>query len=361
MADLSQLFKVAPTTAAFMTGGQQAMDEQSQGLEQQRLQQLIQSLQQKNQQDSVMNPLLVDQQRLNNQTLQTKIPGLEADNQTKVLANRQTEGTLESTINATNSKNDSQVAEDQIKRAKNVGGFLGNAGFALENVPVGQRKEKLASLLAGAGISANDPKMAGMLGIFSQIPEDKLPTALTTYGKQMLQQSEQYMQHLDATKMTTEARSADVAATNATNIKIANIRAEAAASKAEQAKGIEVLIAKAKTPAAKAEVLEAAAAQEPDPILKQQYIVRAGEARQRAAEDARNRNPQPRIDVPALAGVQAAQPAQATAPIGGAAPTGGGVSSGPIKNMSDLQKMYPGVPADKLRAVYKKKFGVDLQ
>lgn len=30
-------------------------------------------------------------------------------------------------------------------------------------------------------------------------------------------------------------------------------------------------------------------------------------------------------------------------------------------NLADVQKMYPGVPADKLKEAYKKKFGVDLQ
>jgi len=29
--------------------------------------------------------------------------------------------------------------------------------------------------------------------------------------------------------------------------------------------------------------------------------------------------------------------------------------------LADVQKMYPGVPADKLKEAYKRKFGVDLQ
>lgn len=33
----------------------------------------------------------------------------------------------------------------------------------------------------------------------------------------------------------------------------------------------------------------------------------------------------------------------------------------PVSSLADVQKMYPGVPADKLREAYKRKFGVDLQ
>ena len=62
------------------------------------------------------------------------------------------------------------------------------------------------------------------------------------------------------------------------------------------------------------------------------------------------------IDVPAVANMPAVPPR--------ARPTAPGISKPteqPKHSLADVQKMYPGVPPEKIKDAYKKKFGVDLQ
>lgn len=73
-----------------------------------------------------------------------------------------------------------------------------------------------------------------------------------------------------------------------------------------------------------------------------------------------------------LSGKVPMRPNTAPAPAQIPAPGGASVSGGapgqpnapnppPPSSLADVQKMYPGVPADKLKEAYKKKFGVDLK
>lgn len=67
-----------------------------------------------------------------------------------------------------------------------------------------------------------------------------------------------------------------------------------------------------------------------------------------------------KIDTPAIAGLPAVPPRPPVMPPTGT-PQGRPTAAPPKAVLADVQKMYPGVPAEKLREAYKKKFGVDLQ
>lgn len=51
----------------------------------------------------------------------------------------------------------------------------------------------------------------------------------------------------------------------------------------------------------------------------------------------------------------------ARAPTFGGQPPAPAPAKPPTQSLADVQKMYPGVPADKIREAYKRKFGVDLK
>lgn len=91
-----------------------------------------------------------------------------------------------------------------------------------------------------------------------------------------------------------------------------------------------------------------------DPDKAAYFQARADAVRPQAEAEINNRPAG--IDVPAATGLPQAPRASIAAPSAPAAAPKNAPS-----NLADVSKMYPGVPAEKLREAYKKKFGVDLK
>jgi hypothetical protein len=216
MADLSNLFKVAPITASYMTGGQQAMDEQSQGLEQQRLQQLIQQMQIQNQQSQSMNPLLMEHQQLQNQTLGAKLPGIGLEQDAQRLKNQETAGTLESTIGAKNSDNLTKISGNELKNAEEINKSYTKYANVLEGIPEDMRFGVLKGLV---GEKTSKTPMFQFLS--TQVKSEDLPKVLKQMAEAALQENPQYRQAMDPAK----ERSASAAATNKTTLEAHRIDA----------------------------------------------------------------------------------------------------------------------------------------
>lgn len=127
------------------------------------------------------------------------------------------------------------------------------------------------------------------------------------------------------------------------------------------AMSLESRLRMAKNAKEKAEILEQGyqeAQAAGDGNLAAIYLMRAQEARQRAAEDEANRMAKPgQIDTPAVGGLPAIPPPTATAPIGGGNPQ----QAPKAHSLVDLRKMYPGRSDADIKAAYKAKFGVEPQ
>lgn len=275
MADLSALFNYAPTTAGALVGQQQAMDTQSQGLEQQKLQQLIEGMKQDQAQSAAMNPLRV-------QELQQK-------NRGTGLANDLTQATQDSTIGATNAGNSLKISSDNVKQAQQAASMFSSWAGILDATPdePGARPAKMMELLKSANMDPNSPQVAPLLKVFSQTPSAKLPQTLRTIGDDLVHHSAAYMQANDVenTRAAAVTQSATTHA-NAT-VQAATISADAKRDvqglKNSQKDGLNQLVA-AKNFQGAATMAEAFALSETDPDRKQ--ALHAFAARMAAADQA---------------------------------------------------------------------------
>lgn len=99
-----------------------------------------------------------------------------------------------------------------------------------------------------------------------------------------------------------------------------------------------------------------------DPDKAAYFMSRAAALRPQAEAEIASGRP-PGIDVPQVAGLPAA-PGPNIAPsraVGGAVGQPAQPVAKPPSTLADVSKMYPGVPPEKLRDAYKKKFGVELK
>lgn len=356
MSDLSQLMNVAPGSAAFMMGGNNRQAQDTEVLNQQKLQQLIQELQVKNQQSQAMNPLLVEQQGLTNRGLEAGLPGIAANSSIAGTNAAKAAGTLSSDITAGNSKNQTEVVANNAKQQEVIGQAFGRLGASLKNVPdaPGARMLHLQQALANMGLSQDDPRAGDLLKSFSNIPSDKLPDALTAFGNDQLKQSREYLQ----TKMTADAHIAGIDRQTAAQERIE--QAKIAAGKYNKASRIQTAdqaIDNAKSARERYQKLVDAATQsklDGDSESFDRYSARAEAVRPQAEAEIASQKPGG-IDTGAVTGM----PTNAGPSI---APRDGTNPVPPkIQSITDLQKMYPGIPPDKLREAYKKKFGVDIR
>ena len=185
MSDLSELFKVAPLSAAFQTGQNQAQGRQTEGLRQQELQQLIESRLQKMKQDQLLNPLMVEHQGLQNENLRLGQPRLREEGIEAQLKNQITQGTLGSTIASTNAKNTGVVGAEGAKDAERMHEAMTEAAAMLEQVPPAMRMQTFQQLLQARGFTPQDPKVQGLLQVVGQQDANQLPQFFSKMSNQL--------------------------------------------------------------------------------------------------------------------------------------------------------------------------------
>lgn len=204
MSDLSDLFQVAPGTAAFGLGQQQSSDLATAAADRQRLQQLIQQIQIKNQFDQQNNPLLLQHQQGLNDTQAAQLPGVQADSSLKVTNANNAAAMAPGVVAAGNAQNAGKVTAAHATALSQVGQMIASMGASLANVPVPARQGALAALAKSSGM-ADDPAGQQILQQFSQVSPDQLPQALTQYGITHAKMGEQYLATTDAANIRGEA------------------------------------------------------------------------------------------------------------------------------------------------------------
>jgi hypothetical protein len=370
MADLSSLMQIAPNSAAFMMGQNNSQAMQSEALKQQQLQQIIQGLIQEQQQNQQMNPLKVDQQRLQNQGLEAELPGKRAHSESQGLDAQLKRLTQPGEVEATNAGNAAKVTKADAEKMTQIGQLFGRMGVALENEPdqPGARAGKMMQMLQQSGFPANDPRWKPLLDTFQAVPSAQLPKALQATSEKWLKQTEGYQQAMDVenVKRTSAEKIATDHNKTLTNIQQMQIDAgkydkkqvatdfksqvDASLLKAAGNPEGQLAILNRAQVIATQQGLPALAANFGDQAASIEKLVKAKIGAGAAAKPdigtttgGRVPNmPAPDITPPARAALAPASQPQ-------------------VKSIMDLQKMYPGVPAAKLQELYKKKFGVDLQ
>jgi hypothetical protein len=377
MADLSSLMRIAPVSAAGMTGAGFESDMLNKQVERQRLSQLVHELSIKNQQSQVMNPLLAQEKGLQNQGLEAGLPGIAANSALAGTNATKAAGTLQTDIAAGNSKNQTSQVEDIGKQAATMATMIGKMGAALEAVPdePGARATAWTQMLQQSGLS-KVPGVAEFVQGFQKVPSSQLPQAIKKFTDNVLQQTSQFQ----GTKYTADkgydSSTENNKRTNATLREVEQMRIDAGKYDKKkmasdfQGKVDELLNATKGDPAKMYAVLNRAAvlahqAQLPDLAMSYQTQAAALQNQVQAATSAKANpqaggvntgaltdqaiptNPQLSVAPPPLPGASQAQ-----------APAPGQKSP---QSLADVQKMYPGIPPEKLREAYKKKFGVDLK
>ena len=318
---------------------------------QQGNQQAIQSRGLQNTFDEQMNPLKVQRENLLNQTSEAQIPGLRADSEM-----RQRKNQMESLLN-----------DDQIKslKAKYKTEELQRHSADLE--ALGQLSLQLAETtwanpLGAAARAKAEFERSGHGKMWNPqwdtLPPDRLAMELNHMGAGIQATNTKLVQALQ----TQDARGRnalqleDRRAANRSDIEAMKIKARA------ELQNTKVAATRSKDPT----TLQALAAKytmqanaETDPEVKAQLFSQANDAYEAAFGLTTGRVEAGQAGKPDIGAVANLPTNPKPVP-----PVLGGETKPKAANkhsLSEVQKMYPGVPAEKLKEAYKKKFGVDLQ
>ena len=305
----------------------------------------------KNQRDQQMLPYDLKAAGLKNQIDEARLPQMFALTKKQQLDNQFDEATLDAKIKAELGNFRSKAGKQDLEQITQAGNAYVQAGQMLDLMP-GVATHAYAKQLLGQYYHPS----------FDQVTPAALGQTISLIGKRMVEAQPGYLQKqgLEGLKIEGKNELAD---------KKAERDKELAAFKATLSEKLAKLKAdtvKSKDPAtarAIANKLFLAAQQETDPDKKAELMEQAqgfneiafAEIERRAQATNANKPNLPALGietnqmppVPSLPGAQpqTASPQQTPKPA----------------SLADVQKMYPGVPADKLREAYKRKFGVDLQ
>ena len=206
--------------------------------------------------------------------------------------------------------------EGAVKKTDAYSQLMGVASAQLSNIPPPARHAWLANFAQQNGIDPKDPAVQSIWQQTSQIPPEKLPQALEAFRNKIIQQGAAYRSHIDGIK-----------AQGAEQRGLEQLRIDAGKyNKNKVATDVGSMLLKANNPTQKAEILESAyyvALDNNDNESASKYLARAKEARQRAAEDAKNRSvgaPGAMYDPTQSVIVNKPSPT-ANAPIGGSSTT----------------------------------------
>lgn len=357
MTDLSQL--LGPGTAALWAGQNQRLEQEKSMADAERVKMEIEKLRQRQAFDSQQNPLLLEQQRLTNAGLEAGLPGITADAASKGIDVRKKKATFDSDVYREQLDNLFKGDEARAKRTKMFGDTFVSFAPLLAQIPdaPGARINALKSLMQQAGIPVDGEAGRAFASVLANTPTAQLPETLQRMGTNMVEMSAPYLQATGVAKINKEAQEQIAAGNNATQIKVANIQAEARKAAASgKAKAVDIVeqVKAGKLSFEKAAVafdVMAAMSDDPEEKAKYQDLAQRYEAANLAPKTAGQTG---KVDLDAQ-GIPTTQPKLALTSPQGNKPTP------KVNSLADVQKMYPGVPADKLREAYKNKFGVELK
>lgn len=359
MADYTQSL---PGIGAYWAGQRERQDQEQNQAKLMELQQALKIKEQEAAFAQQSNPLKLEEMSLRNQGLQAGLPGIMADVEGKQLGVAKTKATQDSSIKATNAENIFKADATKAKRVGAMAEAFTQFGPLLKQLPdaPGARANVLRTLMGQSGYSLDTPEGQAFAKILESTPSAQLPDTLISMGEQLIKMTGPYIQATSVANINKEAQKEIAADNRAAQIKMNNDRIQSserkAASKQQIQDDAKELISQVQagklTFEKAATTYKVKALLEKDPTLKQEYEGVAAQFEQ-ANLNAKNATAQGKPD---MSGAGIATQTVTPALGGGAAP------AAPKKNsLADVQKMYPGIPADKLREAYKKKFGVDLQ
>lgn len=293
------------------------------------------------------HPLDMQGKSLQNQGLEAGLPGIFANSQ--LLGQRAKRGaaTLDSDIDTDLSNNYTKMDANSASQLASFADMLGQLGAAAEQ---------------GIALPMLNSLPAELRKVVSQPGGG---TKLREISKQMLESTNKFQMQDAKGEGALEKLMLQEQLRSRRELAVAEVR-RSAANEVAAARAKAVQAKDPKTLEAVAAKLAAQALSETDPTLKAELQAQANEALSIAQQfnvNVRGGSQVGGIDAGAVADLPTRQPP--AAPVLGNNPavtpsTGSAAQTRP-QSLGDLQKLYPGVPADKLKEAYKKKFGIDIQ
>jgi len=320
------------------------LDQGKQYADQQSLEQQL-----KNAQTQKMNPLVLEEQRLRNETTEKQLPGIVANSSLLTDKAKLSKDTMKEQFDALLGEYQGKMNKKDLDFINGGASAYSQAGQAIGLLPANMRHQMGKRMLG----SFWQPE-------FDQMDPDTLSKTLSTMGEYMTMAQSKFAQQaaLQAQKGE-EARA------------LAKQKADATAALAQYRAAVQRAGADAKKSGNKETLKNTQAAlynelrREVDPdkraALQTEFdnitrIISDMDVRARAAGNAG------KPDVKSLGFQEQGLPAAPTLGNNPAVqPSTGSPAQGRPQSLADLQKLYPGVPPEKLKEAFKKKFGIDIK
>jgi hypothetical protein len=197
MADLSNFFQVAPTTASMFMGRQFAQEREMEALKQQELANIIAQRQAQEARNSELHPFELEQRRLANEQTGAQIPGIQAESTLKGYKARMAGETYDTDVKTAKAKSQGDYEEEQVKRAQKVHEFLTSASPELEQIPPPLRGQYFRSRIEASGFDPNSPQVQRTMQMVGLDPEGapaRLRQESEKLGKLLAQRTSAYQQ-----------------------------------------------------------------------------------------------------------------------------------------------------------------------
>lgn len=341
--DLQTLFQSDPAAQELglkMIGDQRAQDAAT-----------LQEAQLRNQRTQALMPHDIKAAGLKNQIDEARLPQMFATTKKQQLDNQFDEATLADRIKGELAKIRATGNKQQLEEITNAGNAYSQAGEFLDLMP-GVATHAYAKQILGPYYHPS----------FDQVTPNALGQTIRSFGRAMTEAQSGFQQKKALETLKGEAKTAAEEEKSRRAMQLAEFKAGVQKQLAE-AKAKAVQTKDPKTAREMSNRLFRLAREEQDPE-KKAVLMEEAEAFNEIAftelsrrADATNAN---KPNLPAL-GIET-NPMPPTPSLPGTQPKTPAPQPTPKPaSLADVQKMYPGVPADKLREAYKRKFGVDLQ
>lgn len=373
--DYRSLADIAPITAAGMMGQDQEQAVQSESLRQRELQQIIADKMQAHDQLDQMNPLLVAEKQWQNRGLEAGLPGIVGDSEKKVAAGKLATGTLASDILAGNAKNQGTVEDERNKSQDRQESFFLSAGTSASKLPPPLRMNGIIQEMRNHGIDPSSGAAQEQLRRLADMDPEKYPEYFQglarAHGLNKALQTPGYHEKMDQEAFQQRGATDRNDATIQGQKDLEQMRIDAGKyNKNKLSLTTEQLIAKAPNARARFSILNDAAMvalQGGDTQEAANYRARAETQRiQAEAETGAANAGKVDVSVPTHGRVPMVAPPSISPqnfpdPGTPAQPAAQPAAQPQAHSLADVQRQYPGIPPAKLKELYKRKFGVNLQ
>lgn len=238
MAGLDSLFQVAPQSAAFELGINQAQDRQTNALKQQELAQLLQKLKMEMEQTQQKHPLELERQRLLNQTTQAQLPGITAKSGQEVLKLSGDTEMYQDNLDTDKSKNRAaRVGNEATIQDKLYKSFKDAAVFTSGTEPYpGAHAAAIHQAVSGLGVPEESPLVQHMMSQISNAGPRGVSGVLNEWAEKVKNSDPKHLGEMQKQKAHDDAAMERQKEQDRSQERIARIRESAATARRAAAK-----------------------------------------------------------------------------------------------------------------------------